>query len=106
MLPEFPWWLSGKNLPALQQSQEMWVLSLGWEDLWRRIWQPTPVSLPGESHRQSRVVGYSPWGRKELYTTEATEHTHTHAVRFLFVVVVAVVVLAMPCSMCNLSSPN
>ena len=26
---------------------------------WRRKWQPTPVFLPGESHRQSRLVDYS-----------------------------------------------
>ena len=28
-------------------------------------WQPTPVFLPGESHGQRSLVGYSPWGRKE-----------------------------------------
>ena len=28
----------------------------------RRKWQPTPVSLPGESHGQRNLVGYSPWG--------------------------------------------
>ena len=32
--------------------------------------QPTPVLLPGKSHGQRSVVGYSPWGRKELDTTE------------------------------------
>ena len=36
-----------KNLPAMQ---EMWVLSLGWEDPLRREWQPTLVFLPGEPH--------------------------------------------------------
>ena len=40
--------------------------------LWRRAWQPTPVSLPGGSHGQRSVVGYSPWGRKGLDMTEAT----------------------------------
>ena len=44
---------------------------------WRRAWQPTPVFLPGESHGQRNMVGYSPWGRKESDTTEVTEHT-TH----------------------------
>ena len=29
---------------------------------WRRKWQPTPVSLPGKSRGQRRLVGYSPWG--------------------------------------------
>ena len=29
---------------------------------WRRKWQPTPVFLPGESHGQRSLAGYSPWG--------------------------------------------
>ena len=37
---------------------------------WRRAWQPTPVFLPGESHGQRNLVGYGPWGLKELDTTE------------------------------------
>ena len=37
---------------------------------WRRKWQPTPVFLPGESHGQRILVGYNPWGHKELDTTE------------------------------------
>ena len=44
--------------------------------LWRRKWQPTPVSLPGQSHGQRNLEDYSPWGRKELDTTEATEREH------------------------------
>ena len=35
---------------------------------WRRKWQPTPVLLPGKSHGQRSLVGYSPWGHKELDT--------------------------------------
>ena len=31
---------------------------------WRRKWQPTPVFLPGESHGQRSLAGYSPWGCK------------------------------------------
>ena len=30
----------------------------------------TPVFFPGEFHGQWSLVGYSPWGRKELDTTE------------------------------------
>ena len=56
-----------KNLPAIQ---ETWVQSLGWEDPWRRERLPTPVFLPGESHEQRNLGGYSPWGRKELDVTE------------------------------------
>ena len=37
---------------------------------WRREWQPTPVLLTGEFHRQMSLVGYSPWGLKESETTE------------------------------------
>ena len=36
----------------------------------RRAWQPTPVFLPGESHGQRNLVGYSPWGRKESDMTD------------------------------------
>jgi len=28
---------------------------------WRRKWQPTSVFLPGESHGQRNLAGYSPW---------------------------------------------
>ena len=42
---------------------------------WRREWLPTPVFLPGKSHGQRSLVGYSLWGRKESDTTEVTEHT-------------------------------
>ena len=31
---------------------------------WRREWLPTPVFLPGESHGQRSLAGYSPWGLK------------------------------------------
>ena len=37
---------------------------------WRRKWQPTPVFLPGESHGQRTLAGYSPWGHRESDTTE------------------------------------
>ena len=43
--------------------------------LWRRKWQPTPVLLPGKSHGQRSVVGYSPRGRKESDTTEQHHFT-------------------------------
>ena len=37
---------------------------------WRRKWQPTPLFLPGKSHGQRILAGCSPWGHKELDTTE------------------------------------
>ena len=39
---------------------------------WRRAWQPTLVILPGESHGQRSLVGYSPQRCKEADTTEVT----------------------------------
>ena len=56
-----------KNLCATQGTQ---VQSLGWEIPWRRKWPLTPVFLPGESHGQRSLVGYSPWTCKESDTTE------------------------------------
>ena len=41
---------------------------------WRRAWQPNLVFLPGESHGQRSLVGYSPKGHKESDTPEVTEH--------------------------------
>ena len=40
----------------------------------RRKWQPTPIFLPGESHGQRSLFGYSPWCRKESDTTEWLTH--------------------------------
>ena len=46
------------------------------QHMWRRKWNPlTPVFLPGESHGQRSLAGYSPRGHKEL---DMTEHTYTH----------------------------
>ena len=39
---------------------------------WRRAQQPPPVFLPGESHGQRSLAGYSPWGHGESDMTEAT----------------------------------
>ena len=46
---------------------------------WRRALQLTPVFLPGESHGQRSLAGYSPWGRKESDMTEVTKHACMHA---------------------------
>ena len=54
----FPCGLAGKESTCN-------VGDLGWEDPWRRERLPTPVFWPGEFHGL-----YSPWGRKELDTTE------------------------------------
>ena len=49
---------------------EMQAWSLGWEDPWRRKWQPTLVFLPGESHGQRSLT----WGHRE---SDTIEHTYT-----------------------------
>ena len=49
-----------------------------YSSFWRRKWQPTPVFLPGESHGQRGLIGYSLWGHKESDMTKQLTHTHTH----------------------------
>ena len=56
-----PWWLSGRESACMQ---ETWVQSLGWEDPLGRKQLPTPVPLPGKSHGQGSLAGYSAWGLK------------------------------------------
>ena len=52
---------SGSAVKITPAMQETLVRSLGWEDPpGRRAWQPTPVFLPGESHGQRSLAGYSP----------------------------------------------
>ena len=63
-----------KNLPAIQRPM---FYSCVRKIPWRRKWQPTPVFLPGEFHRQRSLVGYSPWGRTESNMTERLSLTHS-----------------------------
>ena len=46
-----------KNPPAMQETG---VQSLSQDHPFRKEWQPTPVFLPGESHGQRSLAGYSP----------------------------------------------
>ena len=62
-----------KNPPAnvgtiKRHGFNLWVRKIPW----KRAWQPTPVFLPGKSHGQRSLMGYSPWSCKDLDTTEAT----------------------------------
>ena len=62
-----PRWLNGKE-SACQCRRcgfDPWV----GKSLWRKKWQPTLVFLPGKSHGQRSLEGYSPWGHNELGTT-------------------------------------
>ena len=64
--------------------QETWVRSWVGKIHGRRERLPTPVFLPGESHRQRSLVGYSPWGHKESDMTERlNSHTGGSAVQNL-----------------------
>ena len=57
--------------------QEMWVDPWSRKIPWRRKRQPTPVFLPEKSHGQRSLAGYSPWGHRELDTTERLNN-NTH----------------------------
>ena len=57
-------WLSGKE-SACQCRRcrfDPWVRKIPWK--WK--WHPTPVFLPGKSHEQRSLAGYSPWGCKRV----------------------------------------
>ena len=58
-----------KNPPANAGDMRQ-VLLLGQEDLLEEERQPSPVFLPGESHGQRSLAGYSSLGRKESDPTE------------------------------------
>ena len=62
----FPGSSVAKNPPAIWETR---VQSLGQEDPMEKEMPPTPVLLPGESHGQRSLAGYSPWGRKKLDAT-------------------------------------
>ena len=78
-----PWWLSGKEsaCQCRRPRFDPWVGKIPW----RREWQPTPVFLPGESHGQGSLAGYSPWGRKESdMTWRLNSNTNMSSVSPLF----------------------
>ena len=65
-----------KNLPAIR---ETWARFLAGKIPWSRKWKPTLVFLPGESHGQRSLSGYSPWDHKESDMTERlTFHLDYH----------------------------
>ena len=62
------WWLSGKE--SICQCRRC-KFDPSFKGIpWRRKWQPTPVLLPGKSHRQRSLVGYSPRGCTESDMTK------------------------------------
>ena len=69
-----------ENLPTMQ---ETWVQFLGRKDPQRKEWLPTPVLLPREFHGQWSLADYSPWGHKELDTTEELTHSLFSHLKYL-----------------------
>ena len=59
-----------QNPPAVQETQETSVRSLGQEDLLEKGMATYSSILAREFHGQRSFVDYSPWGRKELDMTE------------------------------------
>ena len=83
-----PRWCSGKeSVCQCRRCKRLRFYPWVGKILWRRKWQPTPVFLPGESHGQRSLVGYNPWGHKEVDTTELLStytyiYTHTHLFQY------------------------
>ena len=67
-----PWWLRRWRicLQCRRPSFDSWVGKMPW----RRKGQLIAVFLPGKSHGQRCLEGYSPWDHKELDTTEQLTH--------------------------------
>ena len=68
-----------KNSPAIQETQETQVQSLGWEDPLEEEMATHSVFLPGKSHGQRSLVGYDPKDHKE---SDMTEHQEDHDLPF------------------------
>ena len=59
-----------KNPPAIRETQEMWVQSVGWEDRLEEEMASHSSILAGKSHGKRSLAGYSPKDHKESDTTE------------------------------------
>ena len=70
----FPGGSEVKNSPAMQETQAQ---SLGQEDPLEKGMATTLAFLPGKSHGQRSLTGYSPWGHKESDTTEQLTLSHS-----------------------------
>ena len=66
-----PWWLSAKE--SAYECRRLGFNPLVGKMPCRRKWQPTPGFLPGKSHGQRSLAGYSLWGRKRVRYDLATK---------------------------------
>ena len=77
-----PTWLSGKGtMCQCRRRKRCGFESCVQKSLWRRKWQSFPVFLLERSRGQRSLEGYSPWGHKELDTTERLS---VHALTYYF----------------------
>ena len=76
-----------KNPPASAEDARDTGSIPGQEDPLEKEMAITPVFLPGESHGQWSLVGYSPWGCTEL---DMTEQLSTHILEDLHLTYVIV----------------
>ena len=60
-----------------QETQEMQFWSLGWEDPLKRKCPPISAFLPGESHGQRSLVGYSPWDCLTVWLSDSQRIRHS-----------------------------
>ena len=64
-----------KKLLTSQEMQDTWVQSLGWEDPLQEERTTHTSILAWEIPWTEELGSYSPWGHKELDTTEHTKHS-------------------------------
>ena len=74
-----PRWPSGKESTCqCWRHKRCWFGLWVWKIPWSRKWQSTLVFVPGKFHGQRILVGYNPWGCKELDMTEQlNKHTYS-----------------------------
>ena len=67
---DFPSGAAERICLSVQEAQETWVRCLGWEDHLEQEMATHSSVLAWKFHGKRSLVGYSPWGPKELATTE------------------------------------
>ena len=62
-----------------------------WKILWRREWLPTPIFLPGKSHRQRSLVGYSPWGCRDRHDWNDLACMHIYIIYMVIYCIISLI---------------